>query len=423
MKVIVAPPELMGHPDVLAMLAAFYSRSHESIESRLQKLSEGTLSVDRVKASLKQYYVNYSHESIGDCGEIYLFIEGVSFITAKAIQDHPLYNGQETSSRYINFATQPTPDYVPPHAGHEEWMTLYRAALPEVYAAISQDASILESGRHPKTFDIVRGLLPVTGATQLSWNGSIRTIRNHLASLLAHPNPIVVRDAAQILHAVQEVFPDLYEGVEAVDDHEWYIDRAADLAGGGFYAAQANWNHLGSHQQSKWEGARNTIIGYNSDWCDVRAESTHLPRYGVNSILNSLDFAGYRDVQRHRRSYTRAEDPMVARGGLHDWYMERLPSHLHGDIEALYRESQITPLANIVAVSQTQDLVQARYYVNMRTKPAVHATVRRFSAENGETIYAHYPNLEEARLFEINRDGTDYNRRGKQTIFHNGAAI
>ena len=55
---------------------------------------------------MSQFYVGYGHKSIGDCGSITIFIEGCSMLAAKAIQDTKLYNGQEASTRYIDFSQQ-----------------------------------------------------------------------------------------------------------------------------------------------------------------------------------------------------------------------------------------------------------------------------------------------------------------------------
>src|SRR3989338_7034678 len=90
------------HPEDLAMLQALYSRSGASVMEHLEK----------VKAAgsgkfMESYYIGYGHESIGDCGSTTIFIEGVSMFAAKAIQDNRLYNGQEASTRYIDFSRQP----------------------------------------------------------------------------------------------------------------------------------------------------------------------------------------------------------------------------------------------------------------------------------------------------------------------------
>ena len=72
---------------------------------------------EKVKASgsgkfMERFYVGYGHQSIADCGSTTLFIEGVSMLAAKAIQDWPLYAGQEGSTRYIDMSKQPIYDPV-----------------------------------------------------------------------------------------------------------------------------------------------------------------------------------------------------------------------------------------------------------------------------------------------------------------------
>src|SRR3990172_7428114 len=89
-------------PEDLAMLQALYSRSAASVMDHLEK----------VKATgsgkfMSQFYVGYGHKSIADCGSTTMFIEGVSLLAAKALQDWALYCGQETSTRYIEMSRQP----------------------------------------------------------------------------------------------------------------------------------------------------------------------------------------------------------------------------------------------------------------------------------------------------------------------------
>ena len=87
-------------PEDVAMLQALYSRSPASVDSHLDKVEE----VGSGKF-MDRYYVGYGHRSIGDCGTTTMFIEGVTMLTAKAIQDWPLYSGQESSTRYMDFST------------------------------------------------------------------------------------------------------------------------------------------------------------------------------------------------------------------------------------------------------------------------------------------------------------------------------
>ena len=124
-------------PEGLAMLCALYARSQQSVEVALEKvmaarrdaLSEAMHPIreeddyplskealnEAVDAAMQvwsgnhptaragklhdRYVVGYGHRSIADCGQTALFVEGGSCILAKALQDTPLYWGQEGSTR------------------------------------------------------------------------------------------------------------------------------------------------------------------------------------------------------------------------------------------------------------------------------------------------------------------------------------
>ncbi len=86
-------------PESEAMVQALYSRSPASVVEHLRKVEE--VGADQFMGT---YYVGYGHRSIGDCGTTTLFIEEVTMLDAKAIQDWPLYRGQEASTRYMDFS-------------------------------------------------------------------------------------------------------------------------------------------------------------------------------------------------------------------------------------------------------------------------------------------------------------------------------
>ena len=124
------------HPEDLAMLQALYSRSPASVTThldRLQKSGSGKF--------MDQYYVGYGHASIGDCGATTIFIEQVSMLVAKAVQDNPLYNGQEASTRYLDFSKQSVVDpYDHPASAkiQARWIQIYNRALPLLTEALKQ---------------------------------------------------------------------------------------------------------------------------------------------------------------------------------------------------------------------------------------------------------------------------------------------
>ena len=93
------------NPEDTAMLQALYSRSPESVAKHVEKVRQTGSG-----KFMETFYVGYGHSSIADCGSTTLFIEGLSILADKALQDWPLYCGQETSTRYVDMAKQPIID-------------------------------------------------------------------------------------------------------------------------------------------------------------------------------------------------------------------------------------------------------------------------------------------------------------------------
>src|SRR5688500_9259492 len=117
-------------PESIAMMQALYSRSPKSVTDHVNKVRE----VGPGKF-MAQFYVGYGHKSIGDCGTTTLFFENVSLLAAKAIQDWPLYNGQEASTRYLDFSKQKVLNPLGTQAGEDiqdRWMSFYNDYMAEV---------------------------------------------------------------------------------------------------------------------------------------------------------------------------------------------------------------------------------------------------------------------------------------------------
>jgi thymidylate synthase ThyX len=426
MKVFVAPAELQGHPDVAAMLAAFYSRSHMSIETRLKDLSDSGFDVSKIKQSLKQYYVGYSHASIGDCGEITVFIEGVSLFTAKAIQEakNGLYNGQETSTRFIDFANQPFPSYAGEY--YQRWMGLYAQATPLVLEHYTQQYPELSAaGVKAMTFDVVRGLLPIGVQTQLSWTGSIRTLREHTICMLGHPEPQVRADAREIILALAEVFPDLF----GTDEH-FGLPHAFD------------WT-LTQHDIHRFTQRVEQAKVFH-DWEMFDSQQPVNPRaFGTMPIPFKIDYGSYRDLQRHRGSYIKIASVIPASGnfgGMHSWYIQRLGevsqdvmqaalalwSEMYQAVNAGTLDRHVAllslPLATLVWGYHEAHLEQTQYVISRRSAPDVHPTARRCAW----AMHDHVVAVTKGKLKDyitVRIEPNNYAKRATQTITKNGEAI
>ena len=112
------------------MMQALYSRSAASVEEHVKKVRE----VGSGKF-MERFYVGYGHASIADCGSTTVFIEDVSMLAAKAVQDWPLYSGQETSSRYVDMSKRKIVDPFKTPASNsilKKWMNFYIGSTAEL---------------------------------------------------------------------------------------------------------------------------------------------------------------------------------------------------------------------------------------------------------------------------------------------------
>ena len=149
-------------PEAVAMLQALHSRSIGGLKAHLKKLIEK--GSDQFQ---KTYYVGYGHKSIGDCGTTTIFAEGISMLAAKAIQDWPLYSGQESSTRYLDFSQQPFMNPAGTAEGEriqESWRRLYLELQEPVQESLrerfprreGEKENVWEKAINARAFDITR---------------------------------------------------------------------------------------------------------------------------------------------------------------------------------------------------------------------------------------------------------------------------
>jgi thymidylate synthase ThyX len=124
-------------PDIQAMLTAMYSRTYTSILSRLPEKEEDK---QILREKLNKYYIGYGHKSVSQLGSTTIWLEGVSQLAAKVIENHPLFNGQESSTRYIDFAKQPMVSCSEEMIHWQEvFRTFYIKAVPAVIKKITAE--------------------------------------------------------------------------------------------------------------------------------------------------------------------------------------------------------------------------------------------------------------------------------------------
>jgi len=183
---------------------------------------------------MSKFYVGYGHKSIGDCGTVTVFIEDVSFLVAKAIQDTKLYNGQETSTRYVDFSQQRFLDPSNSEAGkalQEQIRTFYIELLPALNQLFmktfpiqeGQSESMYTKAIAAKAFDVARGFLPIGATTNLARHTNLRQLSDRLLYLRHHPLEEVRGVAEAIENAMIEKYPNSFSS-KRYEETEAYME-------------------------------------------------------------------------------------------------------------------------------------------------------------------------------------------------------
>jgi thymidylate synthase ThyX len=422
------------------MLQALYSRSAESVNVHL----------DKVKASgsgkfMSTYYVGYGHKSIADCGSTTIFIEGVSLLAAKAIQDWPLYSGQETSTRYIDMAAQPIydPDCTPESKRIlDKWMDFYTRNQGRMFDTIRRRHPIREGetwGTYERAvkarvFDVLRGFLPAGITTQLSWHTNLRQAGDHLAMLVHHPLDEVRILAANIREMLVARYPSSGAGlslassvdnrdVQARSEREAWERMVADTF---TYSAWGPPKKLCDVVSNF--GFGETLAGMIFE---QRPRGCVLPHcmtdLGQASFDFALDFGSFRDLQRHRNGVVRMP-LLTTKYGFEPWYHDQLDDDLHAEALTLI-EQQTRAIADLRVTAEERQLYTALgfrvpcevtfalpalvYFLELRTQKTVHPTLRARALRIAEQFSAKYPKI----ALHVDKDPDDWTtRRGEQTI-------
>jgi len=373
-----------------AMLQALHSRSTGGIKNHLEVLKD-----KGADNFMSKFYVGYGHKSIGDCGSATVFVEGISMLAAKAIQDWRLYSGQEASTRYIDFSAQAFID--PLKSEHtnqllEDWRTFYidmqeplkkhlRIQFPK---APDEKESIYDKAITARAFDISRAFLPAGASTNVAWRMNLRQFADEMMLLRHHPLA-EVREIAEVAEtALNEMYPESF-GHKRYEKTEEYNKALMQE----YYFQNDNCTDM----TCIFDGLdRKTLATYRSV-LESRPPKTELPPFvadtGVLTYEFLLDFGSYRDLQRHRAVVQRM--PLLTRAhGFYPWYLEALPKDLGAQaetfiasqkekIDALDTSEELkqyyTAMGYQVACRLSGDIKALTYLVELRATRFVHPTL------------------------------------------------
>lgn len=426
-------------PEDTAMLQALYSRSPASVDDHLAKLAASGSG-----PFMERYYVGYGHQSIGDCGTTTIFIEGVSMLAAKAIQDWPLYSGQESSTRYMDFSSAEFRNPIGSLLGEEiqsGWRQFYLDAQGPTLEHLrkkyprreDEDETVYERALRARLFDTLRGFLPAGAVTNLSWHTNLRQAADHLAWLLVHPDYHVAAIANQIKFELKKRYPSSFpDSPRDRDDATWRMHLLDD-----HYFVRPLTLTVPGTGTSSFVGIRFTdfsgvkIPKDLHPWLANRPRGVPLPWFlGSLGHVRSqfpLDFGSFRDLQRHRNGTIRM--PMLTTElGFHPWYLDELDQSLCIEAKKFLREQEWKLVRLACDPVQLQQYIAMGYQVPCEIHQSLPAFVYRIELRSSKTVH---PTLRDEVLREIRDTRRDLPevaihvdedpdgwtiRRGQQTI-------
>ncbi len=326
-KVIILDTGAIINAESEAMLQALHSRSTGGLEDHLKILaSKGS------ENFMKNFYVGYGHKSIGDCGSTSIFIEGVSLLAAKAIQDWPLYSGQESSTRYIDFKNQPFKNPLGVKVGAmilESWRKFYTTSIDVTQEYLkkkfprgkSEPENIYNKAINARSFDILRGFLPAGASTNLAWHTNLRQAADKIAILRHHP----LKEVRNVSWAIEETL------IRAYPNSFSHVTFEKTEGYNRFWMEKDYYFH--NPKCPKFSITSNSIKTnfLKKDLLKKRPPKTELPKYlaeaGTIQFEFLLDFGSFRDLQRHRAIIQRM--PLLTTEiGFNEWYLDELPVNL-----------------------------------------------------------------------------------------------
>jgi thymidylate synthase ThyX len=395
-------------PEDNAMMQALYSRSPQSVVEHVEKVKQTGSG-----KFMETFYVGYGHASIADCGSTTIFIEGVSILGDKAVQDWPLYSGQETSTRYVDMARQPIIDPLATaesKAVLERWMQFYIVSQSVMEKFLMQqyprqegeNEVVYQKAIKARVFDILRSFLPAGITTQLSWHTNLRQAYDKLVILRHHPLDEIRQIALNISAKLKEKYPHSFSQ-PVVDEQENYREK---------FVQKYNYFKPERAVESSFQTniSRAELEKYQ-DIINSRPSKTGLPHFltelGTVTFNFWLDFGSFRDLQRHRHGVCRM--PLLTMQlGFNSWYLGQLPDELRLRAEKLI-DQQSEAIAKLGASPEilqyyialgfnvpcrvTYGLPAAVYVIELRSGKMVHPTLRQTAFKMREALLGAFPNL------------------------------
>lgn len=431
-------------PEIAATAMAMLSRNARGSTETLKKAATSN------GGFIERYYVGYNHRSIGDCGSTSIYVNGCSLLCAKAIEDSRRFDGQESSTRYLDLGTAVPIDPIKGSRTGQiqtDLLDFYRAAQDDVLAYVvaqhphvpGTDEAEWRRACEARRFDILRGFLPAGIPTNIGWHTTLSHAAEHLDFLRHHPLQEVREVARAMLRKLAARYPHTFFEPGKQQDPK---ARTRALEAEEYLAEMGR---ISAYDPMEMPAAPTTRVDIDRRALEPFLETLakrprfypppeRFNRFGTVELLGRIDFGSHRDLQRHRGAYVPM--PLVDfRHGFHPWYLEALPATWRSRAEDLVGEVQhairgmdappediqyLVPIGAFVPLSATGGVSAMVYIAERRSDKTVHPTLRPIAQTLGKAIGDWEPRL---RLY-VDHDPDDWTeRRGRQTILEKPAPL
>lgn len=429
-------------PEVIAVAFAKTSRSPQSFREIASELTD-----EKSAEFHEKWVVGYGHSSVAEHAVLHIAVENISRLAVETLESNRLASFTEKSTRYQKWS--PEDFYVPAELGEHLMLPLYlqtcrklfetyHQALPAVRQVIADQTprrenesdKAYESRIRSDYVDVCRFLLPSASLANVGMTINARALEHALRKMLSHPLEEVRRVGFEIKQVALAEVPTL---IKYADEVPYLLEtRKAlqDMAGGDAganEAAEPDWCRLVSYDPQCEERLLASALfrfnnyGYAQNVELVRRLSQNERQRLAFTLLGAvtkfdiplrelehsaytfelvLDQGAYFEFKRHRMM-TQTPQPLttdlgyalpraIADAGLEDSFRQAMDQaqDAYRTLAGFSPEvaSYVVPNAFNRRVLFTFNLRSANHFINLRTAPNAHFSIRRVAHRLAEEI-------------------------------------
>lgn len=420
----------LPYPPDRVVAQALASRSLKPFGEQLKEINS-----DKTSSFYEKNVIGFGHDNINATGDgIIVSLPEVSILAAKYIEDSDLFNGQESSTRYIDFSNQPCVALTDEGKRTVQYevgffQEIYRVEIELNRARFKPSNDVEDKAVKAYTLDICRCLIPAGLTTNVNWVTNLRHLQEHAHYLMSFNEPEIADIGDSVVRLASIKYPGIIADIKTnkVEHMNEFKEEYQ-----GFYEDPIYTN------QDVFAGSdplnQKLDISYVPEDLDnirkyeslkTRPRGCPPPRIYSSQfeIAGLQDFGSFRDLQRHRRGLCKIA-PLNTYNGFENWYLDKLSKgsllrvqdHLNfvEDKFNKLKDPYIVPLGYRIPFLYQCSFEQLIYIAEIRSSKYVHPTCRTIAMCIYEFINAKLPEV----ALHVDRTPLDHFsvNRGKHDI-------